>query len=317
MGPLGNCSITVSSLIYLLSQPGATLLDGALGTELHRRGVNVSLPLWSAAALKTAPEVVRAIHHDYLTAGARLLTANTFRTTTFTYQRAGLDEEAAREAARQATHLAVRLAREVLRENPPAVGLVAGSMAPVGDCYTPADYPSPEVAGTTYRELARWLADAGADLLLLETHIRLEEARIALEAATSTGLPVLVSYLINDDLRLWGGAALAEAVRVAEGEGVQGILVNCVTLPVARKGVEALSNLVSRPYGVYANAGRSQPSAEGAIKTYVPDEEYIAAAQGWADLGARMIGGCCGTTPHTIALLRQGLPALAKSDNRL
>lgn len=305
------------SLTHFFSRHGTILLDGAMGTELHRRGVDISLPLWSARALETAPEVVRAIHQDYLAAGAQLLTANTFRTTTFTYQRAGLDGKSAREAARRASQHAVSLAREAARDYPQSGILVAGSLAPVGDCYLPGDYPGADVARKTYRELARWLAAAGVDLLLLETHITLEEALLALAAAAGTGLPVLASCLINEDLQLWGGASLSEAVRFAEGEGAQGILINCVSLPLARKGVEALSNLTTLPYGVYANAGRSRPSAEGVIEEYVPDEEFGAAALDWLDLGARMIGGCCGTTPHSIAVLRRSVSSLANPSNRL
>ncbi len=307
----------MSSLADLFQQRDTILLDGAMGSELHRRGVDISLPLWSARALETAPEVVQAIHQDYLAAGAQLLTANTFRTTTFTYQRAGLDESPARKAARRATQRAVSRAREAARDYPQSRVLVAGSMAPVGDCYTPGDYPGADIARKTYRELAEWLAAAGADLLLLETHITLEEALIALAAATDTGLPVLVSYLINDDLKLWGGVSLSEAVRAAEEKGARGIMVNCVTLPVAQKGVEALSNLTALPYGVYANAGRSQPAAEGIIEEFVTDEEYATAARGWLDLGARMIGGCCGTTPHTITLLRRGISPLANPPDSL
>lgn len=305
------------SLTRLFSRHGTILLDGAMGTELQRRGVDISLPLWSARALETAPEAVRAIHRDYLDAGAHILIANTFRTTTFTFQRAGLEEKAAREAAHRATHLAVTLARDVAQGDSKSGALVAGSLAPVGDCYTPGDYPGADIADRTYWELARWMAAAGTDVLLLETHITLEEMLIALKAAASTGLPALVSFLISEDLKLWGGASLREAVKAAEGEGARGILINCVTLPVARKGVEALTNLTTLPYGVYANAGRSQPSAEGSIEEYVPDEEFAAAARGWVDLGARIIGGCCGTTPHTIARLHRNLSPLAETDNRL
>ncbi|MFB0515442.1 MAG: homocysteine S-methyltransferase family protein [Candidatus Neomarinimicrobiota bacterium] len=305
----------MSALDQLLSQPGTILLDGAMGTELHRRGVDISLPLWSARALETDPEVVRAIHRDYLAAGAQLLTANTFRTTTFTYRRAGLDERNARESARRATRRAIELAREAVQAYPSGSKLVAGSLAPVGDCYNPGDYPGAETADITYRELARWLAEYGADVLLLETHITLAEALIAVQAAVKTGLPVLISFLIDEDLKLWSGdAPLSEAVRAAEGEGAQGILVNCVTLPVARQGVETIADLTTLPYGAYANAGRSRPSAEGSITELVPDEEFAAAAQEWIDLGARMIGGCCGTTPRTIALVHQKLSPLAPAN---
>ena len=182
---------------------------------------------------------------------------------------------------------------------------MAGSLAPVGDCYTPADYPGPEVARATYRDLARWMAKAGADLLLLETHITLDEARIALKAAAHTGLPTLVSYLVDDRLNLWGGASLIAAVAAAEGGGAQGILVNCLTLPVAQKVVAALADATTLPFGVYANAGETQPSKEGTIHKAHSDEDFVVAARGWIALGAAFIGGCCGSTPRTIQALNR------------
>lgn len=295
------------SLSALLQQKKPVVFDGAMGTELQRRGVNVSLPLWSARAIATAPEMVRAIHQDYIAAGARVLTANTFRTTTFTYQRAGLDVKTARETACRATCSAVSLARETVQSAAQTGILIAGSLAPVGDCYTPSDYPGRDIAQDTYKELAQWLATTGVDLLLLETHIMLEEAHIALETCRDTGLPVLVSYLIDEDMKLWAGASLIEAVKVAEGEGAQGIMINCVTLPIALKGVETLSRVTKLPYGVYANAGHDKPVAGGSINRRVADEQYAFAARHWHDMGASMIGGCCGTTPSTITAICQQL----------
>ena len=297
----------------LLSRDDTVLIDGALGTELASRGVSTALPLWSAAALEAAPQVVGDIHRDYVRAGARIITANTFRTTTFTFQLAGHDEAGAREAARAATGQAVSLARKAAGGE----ALVAGSLAPVGDCYDPSAYPGDAIAEATYRQLAQWIAEAGADLLIVETQITLPELRLALEAASSTGLTVLVSCLVDRDTRLLDGTPLSTVVRAAEVGGARGILINCVTLPVARTGIEALARLTSLPIGVYANAGQSQPSREGRIEKLVSDREYLAAVDGWVAAGARMIGGCCGTTPRTIAAMARRLSALAKSKDKL
>ncbi len=291
----------------LLQQKRPIIFDGAMGTELLRRGADVTPPLWSARAITSAPEIVRAIHEDYITAGARILTANTFRTTTYTYQRTGLDVKSARETARQAACRAVSLAQEAVRSAAQSSILIAGSLAPVGDCYTPGDYPGRDVAQRTYKELAQWFTTAGVDLLLLETHITLEEVHIALEAIRDTGFPVLVSYLIDEDMKLWAGASLKEAIKLAEGEGAQGIMINCVTLPIALKGIETLSRETELPYGVYANAGCSKPVAGGVISQCVTDEEYASAARQWLELGVCMIGGCCGTTPSTILAICQQL----------
>src|SRR5512139_2644302 len=114
----------------------ALLLDGAAGTELQRRGVDTTLPLWSARALIEAPEVLRAIHKDYLAAGADIITTNTFRTHRRTLTRAGVGER-----ARELTSLAVQIARDAAGRVDRQI-FVAGSMAPLEDCYSPQLVPA-------------------------------------------------------------------------------------------------------------------------------------------------------------------------------
>ena len=301
------------TLENLLTGEQVILLDGALGTELLRHRVELSLPLWSAAALDSAPEVVSEIHRDYREAGAVIITAGTFRTTTYTYRLAGFEEMDATARARAATFEALSLAREAAA----GVALVAGSLAPVGDCYTVGDYPGRDVARHTYRELSGWLAEAGADLALVETQINLEEALLALEAATVVGLPALVSFLVDEQLCLLTGTPLAKAVRAAREQGASGVLVNCVTLDIAQKAAEHLAEITSLPFGLYANAGRSQPAVDGTIVSLYPDEQFVSAALGWVRLGARLVGGCCGTTPATIRLLYRRLGELALDTTKL
>ena len=301
------------TLEKLLTSEQVILLDGALGTELLHRRVELSLPLWSAVALRNAPEVVSEIHRDYRQAGAAIITADTFRTTTYSYRLAGFEEVKATARARAATFRALSLAREAAAGE----ALVAGSLAPVGDCYTVKDYPGRNVAHHTYRELCGWLAEAGADLALVETQINLEEALLALEAATAMGLPALVSFLVDEQLCLWTGTPLTKAVQAARERGASGVLVNCVTLDIAQKAAEHLAEITSLPFGLYANAGRSQPAVDGTMADLYPDEQFVAAALGWVRLGARLVGGCCGTTPATIRLLRRRLGELALDTTKL
>jgi S-methylmethionine-dependent homocysteine/selenocysteine methylase len=96
-------------------------------------------------------------------------------------------------------------------------------------------------------------------------------------------------------------------VTLAENKGAQAVLVNCVTLDVARRGIQQLSKVTSLPFGIYANAGITQPSIDGTIQEYVQDAEFVEAAQEWISIGARIVGGCCGTTPATIAALKSAL----------
>ena len=133
------------------------LLDGATGTELERRGVACDLPLWSARALTQAPDVLEAIHRDYVAAGVDALTANTFRTHARSLAAAGMEDR-----ARQWTELAVQSARNA------AVGsdreiFVLGSAAPLEDCYRPDLAPDADTCEREHAEMIGALVEAGVD----------------------------------------------------------------------------------------------------------------------------------------------------------
>ena len=144
-----------------------------MGTELLRRGVDISLPLWSAHALETDPGIVRKIHLEYLKVGADVITTNTFRTTTRTFLKVIDDPVLAREKARAATMIAVDLIKEIIGEGNT---LIAGSISTLEDCYCPELFPGIAVAEREFKEQGEWLVEASVDLLLSETLGRLDEA---------------------------------------------------------------------------------------------------------------------------------------------
>src|SRR5262245_3106046 len=154
------------------------VLSGACGTEILRRGVPTPLPLWSAQALLESPDVVRAIHRDHAAAGSDVLTANTFRTDRRTLAKAGL-----RERTRELVHLAVRLAREGAAEGAPGrMLLVAGSVAPLEDCYRPDLVPPDSSLRAEHGARVGDLVSAGVDFALIETMNTVREACAALGA---------------------------------------------------------------------------------------------------------------------------------------
>jgi homocysteine S-methyltransferase len=178
--------MTDSPLLVCLAAGRVLLLDGATGTELQRRGVDTGLPLWSARALVEAPDVLRAIHADYIAAGADIITTNTFRTHGRTLTRASLGER-----TRALTPLAVKIAREAAQQADLKI-FVAGSMSPLEDCYSPQLVPPDGELWIEHAEMARDLAQAGCDLLLVETMNTIREAVIA-RVRGGYGLPVCVS----------------------------------------------------------------------------------------------------------------------------
>lgn len=289
--------LTKMNLGDLFNSRQIVMMDGALGTELQRRGVPLDLPLWSAGALDTKGDLIGQIHNEYVEAGAKIITANTFRTTAYAYRLAGLNPS----SAEHATHKAVELALTASGGK----ALVAGSMAPMDDCYLPEKYPGKKVAREGYNLLASWLKDAGADLALVETQINLEEARLALQAAVNNGLAVIVSFLVDENQLLWSGGSLSEAIAMVEDEGAAAVMVNCLTLPLAGEAVKVLAENATLPFGVYANAGKSHPEIDGTIHEYYSDEAYTTSAGEWITAGARLVGGCCGTTPATLRKLQE------------
>lgn len=285
------------------------LLDGAMGTELDRRGVSTALPLWSARALIERPEVVRQIHLDYLLAGADIVTTNTFRTTRRTMRTAGVAED----RAAPLTALAVQLAQEARDAAGRPESLIAGSLAPLEDCYSPWLTPPAAIATAEHREQAAWLATAGVDLLMVETMPTSAEAEAALTAALATGLPVTVGFVCEVEprspteraVRLLSGEPLTEAVDRLQPYAPAAFLVNCAAPAVITRGLKALAAATDRPIGGYANLGTVDPVSGWHSDDSVTADDYAVPAQAWIDAGARIIGGCCGTTiRHTAGLRR-------------
>ena len=295
------------SFLRRLTQNRPLLLDGATGTELNRRGVNTDLPLWSARALLAAPEVLRQIHADYARAGAEIITANTFRTHRRSLAGGGLGERAA-----ELTRQAVALARDGLREARigPGAAFVAGSLAPLEDCYSPELVPPQAACEREHSEMARHLAEAGVDLILVETMNTIREAEAAVRAARATGLPVLASFVCRSDDRLFSGERVADAVRAIAPLGAAGLLVNCTpSTSIHRPFAElraAAAELPANPpvCGLYANIGHTDDVTGWTSTADVEPLEYAQLASGWLNAGANLIGGCCGTTPAHIAALR-------------
>lgn len=272
------------------------LLDGATGTELERRGVRTTLPLWSAHALLEAPETLAAVHRAYVQAGADALTACTFRTQRRTLARAGLGERAA-----ELTALAVELARQQTRNATRPV-LVFGSIAPLEDCWQPGLAPEDAALAREHAEHAAHLAAAGVDALLVETQGSIREALAAVAAATATGLPVIISFCCGAEAHLLSGERLAHALDAVLPLAPDAVAVNC--LPPDR--VAACLPLLSQtglPFGVYANLGAPGSSPDAPREYARTPDEYTAHALSWLAAGASLVGGCCGTEPAHVRAL--------------
>jgi S-methylmethionine-dependent homocysteine/selenocysteine methylase len=279
-----------------------TLLDGAVGTELARRGVDARGPLFGAQALLDARgrALLAEVHRDYLKAGAQVITAATFRTNPRAVLASGVP--GARFPA--LSEAAVRVARDAAEGR----ARVAGSVAPVADCYRPALSPPRSVALREHGEHARALAGAGCDLLLVETVCAAEEGLAAVEACAATGLEVWVAAVAAPGAGgrgapvLLDGGDLAAFFRRARDAGARAALINCtpcdgidLALPAA-----AASGV---PWGAYAHMGEIDPAVAWPASPVLSPDAYRARAEAWVAGGATLVGGCCGTTPAHIAAL--------------
>lgn len=285
---------------------GPLVLDGATGTELSRRGVDTALPLWSAAALISHPEIVQAVHEDYVRAGADIVVANTFRSNPRTLARAGMLDRGP-----QLNRLAVELVRRAADTAGRPI-VVAASVAPVEDCYRPDLVPSEAELRAEHALMARWLAEAGADLLWIETMNTAREARCAAAAAADRGLPFAVSFVPREDGALLGGDGLADAVAQVEPLGPVALGVNCIPPEGIGAALAAMRQLTQRPLAVYAHLGNPQPITGWTFSSSISPRDYAQQARGWFECGANVVGGCCGTTPEHIRAVRGAANGLAR-----
>ena len=291
------------------------LLDGATGSELQRRKVDLShgiteggdLGAWSATAMGEAPDQVRAVHEDYFRAGADIVTANSFWTNRVRLGLAGLAHKA-EEYTRLAAELALA-AREA--QNPDAY--VAGGMAPPDEEHERDSDPHELV-----RELgdqARILAAAGVDLMLPEYVGSVRDCVIALDACAPTGLPVLLGVRhVTAEGDMQFGETFEQLVEAIGNQRVDAILVMCSMPEPTTVALSKLRDAFAGPVGAYAHIGYDpvpeeqrrpgQPWHVLEAPGY-PPERFAGFGRQWLDLGAQVIGGCCATTPEHIAALRR------------
>ncbi len=281
-----------------LASPQPLLMDGALGTELQRRGLDLSAPSWTALANRDAAEQIVQIHCEYVRAGAELLTANTFRCHA---RNVGHDPLLAQELVQQAIELARRAA------GPDT--FIAGSQAPLEDCYSPALAPATPALEREHGQMAEGLADAGVDLILVETQNNIREAVVATRAALATGLPVITSLICDRTTKLLSGEFLETAVRQIGALEPAAVLVNCLPPAAVMPALHTIRGHFSGPRGAFANTGYLNTESQWVATDATEPSCYAQSAVAWRDDGAVLLGGCCGTTPGHIAALHSALHA--------
>jgi homocysteine S-methyltransferase len=277
------------------------LLDGALGTLLFSRGVPQRASL--DELVLSRPELITAVHREYIAAGAEVIETDTFSANRVRLAPLGLAERTAL-LNRRAAQLA-REAREVSGRDV----LVAGSIGPISSpLHGPSHLPDIE-AGRAASEQLEGLLEGGIDLVMIETANDVGHLLAAVEAARrACDLPIVASLSFGEDLLVADGTTAADAATALRQAGVDALGVNCGSGPIA--GIEVLEQMAGAAAGtpllVMPNAGL--PGRVGGQFVWAATPAYFAEeVPRFLAAGARLVGGCCGTTPEHVAAMRQAL----------
>jgi methionine synthase I (cobalamin-dependent)/5,10-methylenetetrahydrofolate reductase len=283
---------------------GPLLGDGAMGTQLHARGVSFERSFDELNL--TEPKIVEEIHRAYISAGAELIETNTFGANRIKLARHGLDNR-----VRDINFRAVKLAREA-REIAGEPIFIAGSVGPIGQQMAPIGRITVAQATAAFEEQIAGLLEGGADLLVLETFTNLPEILAAVSAAKqSTDLPIVAQMTFAEDGLTLSAEEPSQVVQALERAGVDVIGVNCGVGPqVALQVLEQMRQQTRLPLSGQPNAGLPA-RVEGRFFYFATPEYFATFARQAADLGVAYIGGCCGTTPAHIAAMRAALKPAA------
>jgi methionine synthase / methylenetetrahydrofolate reductase (NADH) len=276
------------------------LCDGAMGTLLYSKGIFINR---SYDELNVSqPDLIRGIHHDYLQAGAEIIETNTFGANSFRLARHSI----AADKVRDINRAGVRLAREAAKSFDV---WVAGSVGPLGTRIEPLGKTSFQEAREAFRQQIEALVESGVDLLILETFGYLEEIHQAMLAAkdVSPSLPIVAQVTIDEDGNCLDGSDAETFVPKLEEWGADVIGCNCSVGPVAMlDAMERVRAATTLPLAAQPNAGIPR-SVEGR-NIYLCSPEYMASyARKFVAAGVRLVGGCCGTTPEHIRVMKSAL----------
>src|SRR6056297_2130487 len=283
-----------------------TLLDGSIGQELVRRAGDAPTPLWSTQTMLDHPHLVRQVNEAYFSAGATVATTNTYAVLEDRLARVGL--EARMTDLTQTAVMAARAARDAA-----GGGRVAGVVGPLIASYRP------DIAAGLYDRPVGLLADAGVDLLLLETMSSVAQADGALRAACGRGLPVWLALTVDDadGTCLRSGEPLGAIAPLIDRFAPDALLINCSRPEAIAPALDILGTF-GLPFGAYANgfteisAGflTDAPTVDALdARTDLGPARYGDAAMGWLAQGATILGGCCEIGPAHIAELARRLTA--------
>ena len=297
-----------STLIARIEGGEQVFIDGATGTEIERRGVPQLDNAWNGGGALSHPEILRAVHEDYIRAGAEIVISNTFATLKSALRDAGLEEDFD-AYNRRGVELACE-ARAALGAN---TVVVAGG---ISHWSWSGNHPTLEELRDNATEQAAIMKEAGADLIMLEMMSKVEPMLAVLDGVQGCGLPVWVGLSCKLDSkgtpRLYdsdhtiGEQTLADAIHALKGRNVPLISIMHTEVSYVDACLDVVEEMWVGPVGVYAHSG-NYVGGKWIFNSVISPADYAAAAERWRGRGVRVIGGCCGVGPtHIRALTTMG-----------
>jgi methionine synthase / methylenetetrahydrofolate reductase(NADPH) len=297
--------VSAATLDRLLDPARIMVFDGAMGTMLYNEGVFIN-QCYDELNVR-APDLIRKIHRAYVKAGAEIIETNSFGANRLKLSQHGLETQ-----VREINRAAAKLAREAADEAGRPV-LVAGAVGPLGVRIEPFGPTSVDEACGYFREQLEGLAEGGADVFLFETFGDLHEMEQAIRAARSLtpDTPIIAQMTIGSDGLTPFGATPEDIARSLDSWGADIIGLNCSVGPqIILEAVEKMAPLTKKKLSAQPNAG--MPRDIGGRSMYMASPEYMATyARHLVQAGARVVGGCCGTTPEHIKAMAEGVRPLA------
>jgi len=279
------------------------ILDGAMGSELIRRGEVLPPHIWSSEINLTNPDLVYEIHKNYIEKGADHITTNTFRTTPRAYKKIGLTHTESFYRAQESFDSAINMAKKASNGKIK----ILGSIAPLEDCYSPELFPGEKIANEEFEEIGRMFHNSSIDCLILETMNSIVETRTCLEAIEKFNIPIWVSFNLLNSTQIRSGEPLEKAIKMIGKYAVDCLLLNCNPLERTMEALIIMNTFWPKKWGIYPNIGKGEPSPDGVISDYYSDKEFLKAVDRSASMGAHIIGGCCGSSPKHISLIKRHL----------
>lgn len=309
----------VNPLTPLLERRKAIVIDGALATELERRGADLSDALWSARLLIDAPELIRAVHLDYLRAGADVLITASYQASLEGFRRRGLNEAQVRTLFRYSVQLAAEAieayqveTRATARDLRP---LIAASVGPYG-AYLADGSEYRGDYGMSVDALAAWhrprvsaLVETEADLFACETIPCLAEVEALIDLLDeSGGMPAWLACSCRDSASLASGEPFLDAVKMADAcDQIVAVGVNCTAPRYIEPLLQIARSVTDKPLLCYPNSGERWDAVARCWVEGTGVTDFAEPARQWYAAGARLIGGCCRTTPGDIATIARAL----------